>query len=170
MANGGTLVQFPTARRTAGPARAPRRDRAEAPTVLAVDDLPVVLELVDAFLQDSGYRVYLAEGGRRALEICHRLEGRVDLLLTDVRMPGMNGPELHQVIVDSFPGVKALYMSAFSAAEAARFGVPEGAPLVVKPFRPEELLERVQQAIADSEPAATRHPRPRGLPAASPAD
>ncbi len=145
---GGTLHPFKAARpRAAGPAAAPRR-RVSTRTVLVVDDQHVVLELVDAFLEDCGYRVYLAGSGRQALEICHRIQGAVDLLLTDVRMPGMNGPELYERIGQDFPGVKVLYMSGFSAAEAARFGVPQGAPLIVKPFRPDELLQRMRLLMA----------------------
>ncbi len=118
--------------------------------MLVVDDQHVVLELVDAFLENSDYRLYLAGSGRHALETCRRLRGQIDLLLTDVRMPGMNGPELHQRVLEDFPEVKVLYMSGFSRVEAARFGVPEGAPLVVKPFRPDELLESMRRVLEGS--------------------
>ncbi len=144
--SGGTLHQFSAARsRVAVPVAARRRG---VKTVLVVDDQHVVLELVDAFLEDCDYRVYLAGSGRQALEICHRVQGAVDLLLTDVRMPGMNGPELHERIVKRYPDVKVLFMSGFSAAEAARFGVPKSAPLIVKPFRPDELLQRMRLLMA----------------------
>lgn len=146
---GGTLHLF-TARKPTDPAAVTRRGsaRTDRRTVLVVDDQHVVLELVDAFLEDSDYRVYLAGNGRQAIEICDRLGGAVDLLLTDVRMSDMNGPELHERIAARYPGVKVLFMSGFSAAEAARFGMPEDAPLIVKPFRPEELLQRMRHLIA----------------------
>ena len=149
MARGGTLHFFPTARRAAtGEAASPDRARqGRQRTVLVVDDQHVVLELVDAFLEDADYQVYLAGSGRQALDICRRLQGRLDLLLTDVRMPGMNGPELHQRMVESFPDIKVLFMSGFSSAEAARFGVADDAPLVGKPFRPDELLEGIRREI-----------------------
>ncbi len=149
--SGGTLHLFTARRQAAGSTAGARRGGARAEkqkTVLVVDDQHVVLELVDAFLEDSDYRIYLAGSGRQALEICNRLQGAIDLLLTDVRMPGMNGPELHDRIVNRFPGVKVLFMSGFSAAEAMRFGVPEDAALIVKPFRPAELMQRIRHLIA----------------------
>ncbi len=146
---GGTLHPFTARSQAVGPTAVRHRNaRAAKKTVLVVDDQQVVLELVDAFLEDSEYRVYLSGSGRQALEICDRLHGGIDLLLTDVRMPGMNGPELYDLIAAKYPGVKVLFMSGFSAAEASRFGVPDDAPLIVKPFRPDELLQRMRHLIA----------------------
>ena len=116
-------------------------------TVLVVDDQHVVLELVDAFLEDTGYSVYLAGDGRQALDICHRLRGAVDLLLADVRMPTMSGPELYRRIGEQYPQVKALFMSGYQSTEALQFGLPEEAPLISKPFRAEVLIERLQQIL-----------------------
>ncbi len=138
--------QAPPATRRSAASPSPGERRAPR-TVLVVDDQHVVLELVDAFLEDTDYRVYLAGGGSQALEIAHRIGGELDLLLTDVRMPGMNGPELHQQIVERHPEVKVLFMSGFQAAEAARFGVPSGAPLIVKPFKPDMLLDRMRAVL-----------------------
>ncbi len=132
---------------TEGSKAAKNNHCADTRTVLVVDDQHPVLELVDAFLEDSGHRVYLAGSGQQALDIVDRLEGAIDLLLTDVRMPAMDGPELHARIIERFPGVRVLFMSAFSAAEATRFGLPAGAPLIVKPFLPDELLERIRGII-----------------------
>ncbi len=142
----GNVYQFrPVRSRVTTP---PSPNRGVGKSVLVVDDQHVVLELVDAFLEDFGYRVYLAGSGRQALEICNRVKGSVDLLLTDVRMPGMNGPELYERILERFPDVKVLYMSGFAAAEAGRFGVPDNAQLIVKPFRPDELLQRMRLVLA----------------------
>ncbi len=149
--SGGTLHYFTRARQGSAPALpAPRRRerRDDQQTVLVVDDQHVVLELVDAFLEDSGYRVFLAGRPQHALDTCERLDGRIDLLLTDVRMPGMNGPELYSRMVEKHPDVKVLFMSGFSAAEAARFGVPQDAPLIVKPFKPDELMQRLRLVLA----------------------
>ena len=145
----GTILHLSTAPRLtpALPDPGPRRHRHDGPTVLVVDDQHTVLELVDAFLDGNDFRVYLAGSGRQALEICHRIDGALDLLLTDVRMPGMNGPELHSRMVERYPGVKVLFMSGFQAPVAASFGVPEGAPLVVKPFRPDKLLRRMRMVL-----------------------
>ncbi len=146
---GGTLHFFSTATRKGGSAGPrSRKPKGKRRTVLVVDDQQVVLELVDAFLEDSGYRIHLAGRAQQALDICQRLEGKIDLLLTDVRMPGMNGPELYFRVAEQYPSIKVLFMSGFSASEAARFGVPQSAPLIVKPFRPDELLQRMRLVIA----------------------
>ena len=141
-------LRFPAPERPATPVTSAARPRSAEQTVLVVDDQHVVLELVDAFLEDSEYRVYLAGGGRQALEICQRIGPAVDLLLTDVRMPGMNGPELYERVVARHPCVRVLFMSGFQAQQAAGFGVPKDAPLLVKPFRPAELLERIGEVLA----------------------
>ena len=125
-----------------------RNDGRRQQTILVVDDQHVVLELVDAFLEKSDYRVYLAGSGHQALDIGRRLGDSIDLLLTDVRMPGMNGPELHGRLADLHSGLKVLFMSGFAASEVVRFGVPQNAPLIVKPFRPDQLLMRIRTVLA----------------------
>lgn len=141
--SGGTLHLF-TPRQPAAEPAVESDAQVDARRILVVDDQHVVLELIDAFLEDTGFQVYLAGSGRQALEICGRLQGAIDLLLTDVRMPGMNGPELYERVAADYPEVKVLFMSGFSAAEAARFGMPANAPLIVKPFRPGELIQRMR--------------------------
>ncbi len=132
-----------------GSRRKPRRSGGRRnQTILVVDDQHVVLELVDAFLENSDYRVFLAGSGHQALEIGRRLSDSIDLLLTDVRMPGMNGPELYGRMADRYSGIKVLFMSGFAAAEAVRFGVPSDAPLIVKPFRPDQLLMRIRTVLS----------------------
>ena len=124
------------------------------PTVLVVDDQDMVLDLVKAFLQDTDYRVVLAASGPLALDVSRRLRGLVDLLLTDVRMPGMNGPELYGRIVDGCPGARVLYMSGYGTTEATKHGVPADAPLIVKPFGPDELVQRIRSVLGGSNFAA----------------
>ena len=121
-----------------------------AQTVLVVDDLPMILDLVDAFLADSDFRVHLAAGGSQALDICHRLAGRVDLLLTDVRMPDMHGPELYRQVHQRYPEIKVLFMSGFDAFELTRLGMPESTDLLAKPFGPGELLRRMESLLSRS--------------------
>ncbi len=133
-------------------AEAPRAEPYSPPacgprTVLVVDDHDSMLVLVNAFLADAGYRVLEADGGAAALEICRRCDGAIDLLLTDVRMPKMDGPELHRRIVERYPGVKTLFMSGFAREWAAEEGVPEGAELIEKGFTPQELQRRVKAIL-----------------------
>ena len=119
-----------------------------APTVLVVDDLPMILGLVEAFLTSSGFRVLVAGSGRQALDVCHRVEGRIDLLLTDVRMPDMNGPQLYRRVQARYPLTRVLFMSSFDAFELAKLGMPAGTALLAKPFGSAELLQRLRGTMA----------------------
>lgn len=117
------------------------------PTVLVVDDLPMIRHLVEAYLADSGCQVLLAEGGDEALELIHATAGDIDLLLTDVRMPGMHGPELYRQVHASYPEIKVLFMSGFDAFELARLGYRGDSVLLAKPFGAAELLRRMSGVL-----------------------
>ncbi len=116
-------------------------------TVLVVDDHDSMLVLVNAFLTDAGYRVLEAEGGARALEVCRRHGDTIDLLLTDVRMPEMGGPELYRRVAERYPGIRVLFMSGFAREWAAEEGVPEGTAMIEKGFTPQQLQRRVKAVL-----------------------
>ena len=123
-------------------------------TVFVVDNDPVLLTLIARSLTLSGYRVLEAERGSEALELARRHAGPIDLLLTDVMMPGMNGFEVAEVFGHLHPEAKVLYMSGHTgdipsvrdAFEAHR------EMFLVKPFWFEALLEKIQSILPDSEP------------------
>ena len=78
---------------------------------------------------------------------------RIDLLLTDVVMPGMNGGELARRLRRLCPGIRVVFMSGYSAEAVATHGVlSPGASFLQKPFSVEELLERLQEALEHAEP------------------
>jgi len=130
----------------AAAARAPvdeRPTRAKA-TVLAVEDEPALRSLVTTVLEEGGYHVLPAGDGREALTVAERHRGQIDLLLTDVVMPEMSGPELVRHLRRLRPEAAVLYMSGYADNRLARGGVDEGqVEIIHKPFDPDQLLEKV---------------------------
>jgi CheY-like chemotaxis protein len=118
-------------------------------TILLVEDEGPLREIAREVLEEHGYRVIEAAGPREALEIAHRHPGTVDLLVTDVVMPGMNGRALAESLVALRPGLKVLYMSGYTDDVIAHSGVLEsGTLLLEKPFTAHALLGRVRAALA----------------------
>jgi CheY-like chemotaxis protein len=113
---------------------------AKGATVLLVDDEEQVRRLVALTLKRHGYRVLSASSGREALELEKAWPEPLHLLLTDVMMPGMTGPEVAVELGRRRPGLPVLLMSGYSP-EAV------GGNLLRKPFTPAALLERVRQAL-----------------------
>jgi CheY-like chemotaxis protein len=118
-------------------------------TVLVVDDDDAVREVAVRALARAGYRVLSASGGDAALALLANGEEHASLLvLTDVLMPGMSGPELADRVAAVYPSARSAFMSGFSTDELARSGV--GSPmrsLLNKPFTLPELSAFVQRAF-----------------------
>ncbi len=120
--------------------------------VLVVEDEPGVRRIVQRILVREGYRVLAAEGGLAALSLIEG-EQHLDLVLADVMMPGMLGPEVVRRVRELFPSVPALYMSGQADAVLNNRGVLEShAQLVHKPFEVAELVARVREAIENRGP------------------
>ncbi|MGH7515100.1 MAG: response regulator [Gemmatimonadales bacterium] len=116
--------------------------------VLVVDDQEGVRGLLRRELTDRGHTVLEAADGAEALHLVRRRNGAVDLILSDVVMPQMNGTELATQIGVEFPDVPVILMSAFTPAGVARVGVGESlVPVLQKPFEPTQLAELVQLAL-----------------------
>ena len=95
------------------------------------------------------YAILDAASGEEALDLCRTCQGPVHLLLTDVVMPGMNGPELAKRIVGERPGTRVLFISGYTDDALARHGALEpGTNLLEKPFSPADVANRVR-AILD---------------------
>jgi PAS domain S-box-containing protein len=116
-------------------------------TVLVVEDDASVRELVCAMLQANGYRVLSVEDPRQALSACLE-HGGVDLLLTDVIMPEMNGAELAEKLAEVAPSLRILFMSGYSDEAVTRHGVlrPDAA-FVEKPFTERVLARKVREVL-----------------------
>lgn len=125
-----------------------RSERTEMETVLLVEDERQVRRLVRTILGRLGYDVLEAEGPEEALALCAGYEGRIDLLLTDVVMPVMNGKELQERVSALLPGIKTLFMSGYTADSiASRGALHEGVDFLEKPFSPDQLGRKVREVL-----------------------
>jgi len=139
------------------PAPAPtRRDErlAEAApgdaTVLIVEDEAAVLSLTTTFLARSGYRVIAATSGEDALRVSDGFVERIDLLLTDVIMPGMTGRELADAMVGRRPGLAVLFMTGYAGHALDLRGAAMGSRRVLqKPFTAHALVQAVRDTLED---------------------
>jgi two-component system, cell cycle sensor histidine kinase and response regulator CckA len=136
--------------RANAPAEAPIVVAASAPrvgdeTILLVEDETVVRHLVAEILETSGYAVMQAGDGPSALELLRRHSGKLDLLLTDVVMPGMSGPEVAQAVTSMRPGTQVLYTSGYTDSAIGHHGVLEpGIAFLQKPFSADDLTCKVR--------------------------
>ncbi|MGA8766669.1 MAG: ATP-binding protein, partial [Candidatus Acidiferrales bacterium] len=123
-------------------------------TVLLVEDEESLRKLILSMLSENGYAVLEAANAIQAMEIARQVQGKIDLLLTDVVMPGMNGSELADQLVSLYPGIKTLYMSGYT-----EFAVPlsnivwQERPLLQKPFTQQNLLRKIREVLENSRPS-----------------
>jgi two-component system, cell cycle sensor histidine kinase and response regulator CckA len=118
-------------------------------TVLVVDDDAMMRTLVGRTLRAEGYQVWTASGAVEARQVLPRVSGTLDLLLTDVAMPGGMGPQLVADIRREHPRVRLLYMSSYSRKDLLGHGIDLGQDdLLPKPFMPAQLLDRVREALS----------------------
>ena len=117
-------------------------------TVLLVEDEDAVREVVRRVLERQGYHVLEASSGPRALAVAASWPSAIDLLLTDVIMPEMNGPQLAAQLLVLRPGLRVLYASGYAADALGPMGLRErDVALIQKPFTPSALAQRVRQAL-----------------------
>jgi PAS domain S-box-containing protein len=117
-------------------------------TILLVEDEAMVRGLTREVLQTLGYSVIEAAGGDEALQHCRAHPGPIDLLVTDVVMPGMSGPELAQLTVAEFPSLRVLYLSGYTDDALVHRGVmTSGVALLHKPFTPNALARQVREML-----------------------
>jgi two-component system, cell cycle sensor histidine kinase and response regulator CckA len=119
-----------------------------AASILVVDDDPAVRAVAGKVLRRFGYEVMEAASGPEALRAVRERPGAVDLLLTDLVMPGMGGRELSERMRAEFPSVSVLFMSAYTEDEGILSG-GEGLSFLAKPFDVETLLASVRQALGE---------------------
>lgn len=118
-------------------------------TVLLVEDEESLRKLTRTTLTELGHSVLEASDAFKALEIAGKTRGGIDLLLTDVVMPGMSGRALADQLTALRPGMRVLYMSGYTDGAVARHGVLEsGISILRKPFTRAELTERVEEVLS----------------------
>jgi PAS domain S-box-containing protein len=129
----------------AGPAAAPAGNE----TILLVEDEAQLRTLAERLLSMAGYRVLAAALPDEALALCRSHPGTIDLLLTDVVMPGMGGPSLARAARALRPGLRVLYMSGYTDDELMQRGVSlEALAFLPKPFTPAELQRKVRETLS----------------------
>jgi two-component system, cell cycle sensor histidine kinase and response regulator CckA len=117
-------------------------------TVLLAEDEDVVRMLVREMLEESGYAVLEASSAEAAIQVSEAHGGQIDLLLTDVVMPGMNGPELAKELSESRPTMRILYTSGFTNSAVAKQGVAvEETVFLAKPFSSAALTAKVLEVL-----------------------
>jgi two-component system, cell cycle sensor histidine kinase and response regulator CckA len=128
--------------------RPPHGPRPEDTTILVVDDDPVTLTLVERTLRASGYRIWTASRAAEARKVLAELAGAVDLVLTDIAMPGGLGSDLALQIRSTQRWVRVIFMSSYSRDHLATHGVDLGqAHFLGKPFQPAQLLQAIRDAL-----------------------
>jgi two-component system, cell cycle sensor histidine kinase and response regulator CckA len=144
-------IYFPSAEEKLGsvPERAsePLPARREGITILLAEDDKVMRRLTRKILEEHGYKVIEAEDGQSALDAIQTDHTHVDLVLTDVVMKGISGPEMVLKLMDSHPEMKVVYMSGYTGELVANQGVDSGIRLLEKPFTRASLLKVIDAAL-----------------------
>jgi PAS domain S-box-containing protein len=126
---------------------APHHDGAER-TILVVEDNEMVREMVREMLEGYGYIVFAAADPGQAIELASQNMERIDLLVSDVVMPGMSGPELYEQLVVQMPSLRVVYISGYPMNPSIRGGtLEEEVNYLQKPFTAEALLERIRTVL-----------------------
>ena len=117
-------------------------------TVLVVEDEDIVRNLCVRILEQLGYKVHQARNGTEAIAVAGGCGERIDLLLTDVVMPGMNGSELAAQLVPRHPEMKVLFTSGYTDDAITRHGIlDEGVSFLGKPYAPSALARKVREVL-----------------------
>jgi PAS domain S-box-containing protein len=128
-------------------------------TILLVEDSGPVRRLVERMLTRKGYTVLAAESATAALRHCSRYDGPIDLLLTDVVLPRMAGPEIARQAREIRPDLRVLYMSGFTDETLTQHGLSSLEPdLLAKPFSSSTVLARVRQRLDHPAPDSQETP------------
>ncbi len=118
-------------------------------TILVLEDEFVVLNLTRIMLERLSYKVVTANSPSEAMELAKAQDGKIDLLLTDVVMPEMNGREFADQVTDIYPEIKVLFMSGYTAEVVAHHTIlDEGLHFIEKPFSINKLAAKVQEVLS----------------------
>ncbi len=121
--------------------------RREGTTILLAEDDTMMRKLTRKILEEHGYKVFEAEDGRAALQLVAENHKTIDLVLTDVVMQGMSGPEMVLKLLDSYPAMKVVYMSGYTGELVAHQGADASIRLLEKPFTRISLLKTLDVAL-----------------------
>ena len=128
-------------------------------TILLVEDEDMLRTLTRNVLELLGYSVLEAADGQQACEISLQKNRKIDLLLTDVVMPGMNGPALASELMTTRPALSVLYTSGYTGQAVGHGVIPERSHFIPKPFTREDLARKVREALSSTQGAWTDRAR-----------
>jgi PAS domain S-box-containing protein len=123
-------------------------------TILVVEDEPALREPICRLLEDAGYRVLAGKDVGAAIQIAKQHAGSLDLLLTDVVMPDLSGPQLKEQLRPLHPRMRVLYMSGYPEPRQAGSDLPPEMDLIQKPFTRQKLLSRLREVLDSSGPSS----------------
>ena len=119
----------------------------ETLTILVVDDEEPIRKMLERMLGISGYSVLKASSGEEALYICEQSPAAIQLLITDLTMPGMNGVDLADTVSNRWPDTKVLFISGYTSEYRLRRKLGER-PLLEKPFTRDSLTSKIREVVA----------------------
>lgn len=143
-----------------GLASSATQSKAHTPVVLLVEDEAVVREITGRVLENAGYRVLESGSASEALHLASKHAGRLDLLLTDVVMPGMTGIDLADQLRSLQPDLVTVFMSGYAEGDIQRRISVTSTMHIQKPFTVNSLLSRIAEALSAS---ASREPLRRAV-------
>jgi DNA-binding response OmpR family regulator len=120
--------------------------------ILLLEDERAVRKLAAAVLREGGFTVMEAEAGTEALSISEQISLPIRLLITDIVLPGIGGPDVAAQLQGQRPAMKVLFISGYSDETIARQGIPSSASFLAKPFSPDVLLAKVREVLGASGP------------------
>jgi CheY-like chemotaxis protein len=117
-------------------------------TILVIEDEGGVRSMISKMLKLYGYKSYIANNGTQGLEIYDSHKQEIDLILSDVVMPGMSGMEMVRILQKTAPDIPAIFMSGYTDDEIIRHGVKEdGIHFLQKPFDPDTLIRMIRNIL-----------------------
>lgn len=125
----------------------PNAPASSAAVILLVEDELMVREITGEVLSHAGYRVLETSNAREALQVASQHQGRIDLLLTDIVMPEMNGADLADHMLNQQPDLVTVFMSGYAEQDVMRNANVSSAIHIQKPFTVDGLLKRVAEAL-----------------------
>lgn len=125
-------------------------------TILVIDDEESVRSYLETALTEAGYTVLAAASGSIAVQLCAQFEGPIHLIIADVVLRSISGPDVVKYGLTMRPDTKALFMSGHPREVLIEHGLSEEMPFLAKPFAFKELEERIQELLRSSTPASGR--------------
>ena len=115
--------------------------------MLLAEDDDMVRSVVVGMLQDAGYRVHTASDGEEAVQLARRYQSEISVVLLDVVMPKLSGPEVFEKLLQFLPQAKFLFSSGYTSDHRLQSPLPEGIPDFEKPYTPGELLRNIRHTL-----------------------